>query len=251
MTRIPRFLLSTACIAGLSLIQVTTTGQSPQPSQRDEVDLIIGERIGTPPSFAVPDCLTRTPDAATAEAARTIAQVLRDDLEFEREFRIIPRDIYRTIPVARSLEDLPFDRWQELGADGVISCTVEATSDSQIEIAARLFSVRSLESAFGVVYSGSNQNVRRYAHQLSDEIHRHQRLDELGILAQSCHGAAHGSEVHQQRHAGKILQYNSRHEEGNLRRTIGLGLPRGEFTNIVLRHLRAIHIAHHRLQHDT
>ena len=149
MTRIPRFLLSTACIAGLSLIQVTTTGQSPQPSQRDEVDLIIGERIGTPPSFAVPDCLTRTPDAATAEAARTIAQVLRDDLEFEREFRIIPRDIYRTIPVARSLEDLPFDRWQELGADGVISCTVEATSDSQIEIMARLFSVRSLESAFG------------------------------------------------------------------------------------------------------
>ena len=175
MTRIPRFLLSTACIAGLSLIQVTTTGQSPQPSQRDEVDLIIGERIGTPPRFAVPDCLTRTPDAATAEAARTIAQVLRDDLEFEREFRIIPRDIYRTIPVARSLEDLPFDRWQELGADGVISCTVEATSDSQIEIRARLFSGRSLEAAFGGVYSGLNRNVRRYAHQLSDEIHRHQR----------------------------------------------------------------------------
>ncbi len=80
MTRIPRFILSTAFIAGLSLIQVTTTGQSPRPSQRDEVDLIIGERIGTPPSFAVPDCLTLSPDEATAEAARTIAQVLWDDL---------------------------------------------------------------------------------------------------------------------------------------------------------------------------
>ena len=175
MTRIPRFILSTAFIAGLSLIQVTTTGQSPQPSQRDEVDLIIGERIGTPPSFAVPDCLTLTPDEATAEAARTIAQVLWDDLEFEREFRMIPRDVYRTIPVARSLIDLPFDRWQELGADGVVSCTVEATGNAQIEITARLFSVRSLESAFGVVYSGSNRNVRLYAHQLSDELHRHQR----------------------------------------------------------------------------
>ena len=175
MTRIPRFTLSTAFITGLSLIQVTTTGQSPQPSQRDEVDLIIGERIGTPPSFAVPDCLTLTPDEATAEAARTIAQVLWDDLEFEREFRMIPRDVYRTIPVARSLIDLPFDRWQELGADGVVSCTVRATGNGQIEITARLFSVRSLESAFGVVYSGSNRNVRLYAHQLSDELHRHQR----------------------------------------------------------------------------
>ena len=175
MTRIPRFILSTAFIAGLSVIQVTTTGQAPQPSQRDEVDLIIGERIGTPPSFAVPDCLTLTPDEATAEAARTIAQVLWDDLEFEREFRMIPRDVYRTIPVARSLIDLPFDRWQEIGADGVVSCTVGATGNGQIEVTTRLFSVRSLESAFGVVYSGSNRNVRLYAHQLSDELHRHQR----------------------------------------------------------------------------
>ena len=49
------------------------------------------------------------------------------------------------------------------------------TGNAQIEITARLFSVRSLESAFGVVYSGSNRNVRLYAHQLSDELHRHQR----------------------------------------------------------------------------
>ena len=168
-------LLSTAVVAVLSVIQVTTIGQAPQTSRQDEVDLVIGERIGAPPSFVVPDCLTLTPDEATAEAARTVAQVLWDDLEFEREFRMIPRDIYRTVPVARSLEDIPFDRWQELGADGVISCTVEATSDSQIELTARLFSVQSLESAFGVVYSGSNRNVRLYAHQLSDELHRHQR----------------------------------------------------------------------------
>ena len=175
MTRMPRFILLTAFIAGLSVSHVTTTAQPPRPRQRDELSLIIGDRIGTQPSFAVPDCLTFTPDDATAEAARTIAEVLWNDLAFEREFRMIPRDTYRTIPVARSLGDLPFDRWQELGADGVISCTVRATSENQIEITARLFSVRSLESAFGAVYSGSNRNVRPYAHQLSDEIHRHQR----------------------------------------------------------------------------
>ena len=174
MTRIARYTFLVAGAVGLALLLVTT-GQAQQTRQPDELSLIIGDRIGTQPRFAVPDCLTLTPDAATAEAARIVAQVLWDDLEFEREFRMIPRDIYRTIPVARSLDDLPFAPWRELGADGVITCTVEATSDSQIEIAARLFSVRSLESAFGVVYSGSNRNLRRYAHQLSDEIHRHQR----------------------------------------------------------------------------
>ena len=175
MTCMPRFMLSAALIAGFAVAHATTTGQAQQTRGRDEVSLIIGDRIGTQPSFAVPDCLTLTPDEVTAEAARTVAQVLWDDLEFEREFRMIPRDIYRTIPVARSLVDLPFDRWRELGADGVISCAVAATSDTQIEVTARLFSVRSLGSAFGVVYSGSNRNGRLYAHQLSDEIHRHQR----------------------------------------------------------------------------
>ncbi len=174
-TRMARFIHVAAFATGLAVV-LTTVGQAQQqPRQRDELSLIIGDSIGRQPSFAVPDCLPLTSDEATAEAARTIAQVLWDDLEFEREFRMIPRDIYRTIPVARSLVDLPFDRWRELGADGVISCTVEARGDSQIEITARLFSVQSQESAFGVVYTGANRNVRLYAHQLSDEIHRHQR----------------------------------------------------------------------------
>ena len=174
MSSMSRYTFSVAGAVGLAFVLVTT-GQAQQARQRDELSLIIGDRIGIQPSFAVPDCLPLSSDDVTAAAARTIAQVLWDDLEFEREFRMIPRDIYNSIPVARSLVDLPFDRWQELAADGVISCTVVATSDSQLELTVRLFSVRSQESAFGVVYSGSSRNVRLYAHQLSDEIHRHQR----------------------------------------------------------------------------
>ncbi len=150
------------------------TGAAVEPQPRDEVRVIIGDSIGTQSSIAVPDCLPLTPDPTTLEASRTIAQVLWDDLDFEREFRVIPRDVYRTIPVANSLIDIPFDRWRELGTDGVVSCTVTAR-DERLEIAARLFSVRSGESAFGVLYTGSTRNIRLYAHQLSDEIHRHQR----------------------------------------------------------------------------
>ncbi len=151
------------------------TGAGGRPVQQDEVRVTIGDSIGSQPSIAVPDCLPLTSDRTTQEASRTIAQVLWDDLDFEREFRLIPRDVYRTIPPARSLVDLPFDRWREIGADGVVSCTVEARGDRQLEIAARLFSVRDGGSAFGVIYTGSTRNVRLYAHQLADEIHRHQR----------------------------------------------------------------------------
>ena len=150
----------------------------PQPQerarQRSELDLIIGDRIGSQPRFAVPDCLALTRDTETVQAATTIAEVLWADLEFEREFRMVARDTYTTIPPARGLTDIPFDAWRELGADGVVSCSVSRVSDDQIRVQARLFNVRSLDSAFGVEYSGSLRNVRVYAHQLSDEIHRHQ-----------------------------------------------------------------------------
>lgn len=164
-----RFVLAT-----LAAPLLAPNGAAARPGQQDAVRVVIGDRIGTQSSMAVPDCLPLTPDETTRAASRTIAQVLWDDLDFEREFRMVPRDVYDTIPAARSLVDVPFDRWREIGADGVVICTVEARGE-QLEIAARLFSVRTGETAFGVLYSGSTRNIRLYAHQLADEIHRHQR----------------------------------------------------------------------------
>ena len=70
-------------LVALLAFALVARGQA-QTRQRDEVRLRIGDAIGRPPSFAVPDCLALTPDETTAEAARTIAQVLWDDLNFER-----------------------------------------------------------------------------------------------------------------------------------------------------------------------
>ena len=162
-------------LAGGALFAAQQQPSDRLSGQRSAVDLTIGDRIGAAPRFAVPDCLT--PDAAANLVAvgQTIAQVLWDDLEFEREFRMLARDTYGTVPRSRTLTDLPFDAWRELGADGVVSCTVSSLPNDQIRVQARLFNVRSLESAFGVEYSGSIRNARVYAHQLSDEIHRQQR----------------------------------------------------------------------------
>ena len=58
-----------------------------------------------------------------------IGQVLWDDLEFEREFYMIPRDTYKRIPVAATIDAVPYDRWRELGADGVVIGTVQKGGD--------------------------------------------------------------------------------------------------------------------------
>ena len=173
-----RSLVSVAALALAAGGAVVLTEQPPDDArspQGSQVDLIIGDRIGSQPRFAVPDCLASDGEPELITAGRILAQVLWDDLDFEREFRMLPRDTYSTVPPARSLTDLPFQAWQELGADGVVSCALTSLADGRISVRARLFNTRSLESAFGVEYSGTLRNVRVYAHELSDEIHRQQR----------------------------------------------------------------------------
>src|SRR5262247_1159034 len=76
--------------------------QEQPPQQGGGVVVTISGAPGLPPKYAVPEFLALTNDAETVAAAKTISQVLWDDLEFEREFYLIPRDTYRTIPAATS-----------------------------------------------------------------------------------------------------------------------------------------------------
>ena len=96
--------------------------------------------------------------------------MLYDDLAFEGEFVMIPRDTYASIPVARSLSDAPFDRWRELGADGLLIGVVSKTG-ANIKVEMRLFDVRSRRQLLGREYSGAATNPRLYAHTMADEVH--------------------------------------------------------------------------------
>jgi TolB protein len=109
-------------------------------------------------------------DKETQEAARVIGQVLWDDLNYEREFYMIPRDTYKSIPAAASIDAVPYDRWRELGADGVIIGTVQRVATG-LRIELRNYSVRSRSVVFGREYTGSAANPRIYAHTMSDELH--------------------------------------------------------------------------------
>ena len=120
--------------------------------------------------YAVPDFVPATPDLA--DAARTLGQVLWDDLDFEREFYMIRRDTYTSIPPVRGAAPIPFTSWRELGADALVHGTVQRVGD-QLQVEYRLFNVATGREVGGKRYTGAN--ARQIAHVISDEIFLRQR----------------------------------------------------------------------------
>jgi len=87
---------------------------------------------------------------------------------------MIPRDTYKSIPPAVSIGEVPFDRWRELGADGLVVGSIIKTG-STVRVDMRLYNVRGRAQIYAREYSGSAANPRLYAHTIADEIHQSQR----------------------------------------------------------------------------
>jgi TolB protein len=141
--------------------------------------VISGGSPGLPPKLAIPPFIALGGDAEALAAAKTIGEVLWDDIAFEKEFYMIPKDTYRSIPQPATLEQVPLDRWKELGADAVLVGSVTKTSGG-VAVQFRLLNVNTGVSAMAKEYSGSARTVqvadsRQYAHTIADEVHKVQR----------------------------------------------------------------------------
>ncbi len=68
---------------------------------------------------------------------------------------------------------------------------------------------------------------------IDHQIHRHQRFDNFGVLTNLRHRSAHGCQINQQRHTGKVLQNDSGHDERNLFLRRLLRIPTRERRNIL------------------
>ena len=162
------FALTFAGFAGLVLAAQDPPAQP--PPQQSVVRLTITGPPGLPPKFAVPDFLVGGGDAATG---KLLGQVLWDDLNFEREFYLVPRDTYVTIPQPPSLDQVQLDRWKELGVDGLVVGSVRRTGTNMV-VQVRLINVADGKSVFAKEYSGTGTNPRFFAHTIADEIHQQQ-----------------------------------------------------------------------------
>jgi TolB protein len=144
------------------------------PQQPSAIEVRITGEPGVAPRYAVPDFVAATP--AAAETAKMLGQVLWDDLNFEREFYMIPRDTSATIPAPRSAEQVNFDAWRELGADAVFFGTVTQKGED-ILVQVRLLNVRTRQSAFAQEYTVRARSARQIAHTVSDAV----LLQQTGI----------------------------------------------------------------------
>ena len=176
---------SLAAILAATLVLATARASSqdsppptPQPdrppSQPSSVRVEVTGEAGAQPRYAVPDFVALSGDPETQQAAKTMGQVLWDDLAFEREFYMIPRETYASIPVPRRVSDIQLDRWREVGADGLVVGTVEKSGNG-LRVEVRLLSVKGGQTAFSREYTGGASNPRFYAHTISDDIHQEQR----------------------------------------------------------------------------
>jgi TolB protein len=172
-------LVAATVAIGIAARQPPAQPTSPPQQQSDVSMTLRSNNPGLPPRIAVPPFIALTSDPETQTAARVIGEVLWDDLEFEREFYMIPRDTYRDIPQATSIDEAPLERWKELGADGVLIGSIQKTATGAT-VRFRLFNVPTGRSAMAKEYTGSpasllNNEFRAYAHLIADDVHREQR----------------------------------------------------------------------------
>jgi TolB protein len=184
-----RFLIAVVVTVGFALAlsaqQAPPSGgqqppASPAPQQPTEIRTVISAGDpALPPKLAVPPFIALTNDPETQAAAKTIGEVLWDDIAFEKEFYMIPRDTYRSIPQPTSIDDIPVDRWKELGADGVLVGSIRKTG-SGVAVQMRLINVASGTTAMAKEYTGAARTIqvnesRLYSHTIADELHKEQR----------------------------------------------------------------------------
>jgi TolB protein len=143
------------------------------------VELRVSGPGGGPPKLAVAGFVPLSSDAETVAAAKTISDVLWDDIAYEREYYMIAKDAIATIPRHTSIDNVPIDRYKELNADGVVAGTVRRSGNG-IVVQVRLVQVASGRQAFGKEYSGSVANPRRFAHTIWDEMYK-QQLQGRGV----------------------------------------------------------------------
>ena len=161
--------------AGVLNIGASPVSQQQQPPQQTELGVRLTGDAGKKPRLAVPDFLALSGDTETRAAAKTIAEVLQTDFEFEREFDLVSRGAIGGIPVSATAAENPWERWREAGADALLVGSLEKTGNG-VRVRVYLFRVNGGTQVFGKEYNGSIANPRLLAHTIADEVHLHQGL---------------------------------------------------------------------------
>jgi TolB protein len=153
-----------ALVVLVAAVAAVGSGVGSAPQEPVE-QIVIG---GVTPRFAVPECIARTTDEQTQQACRTITQVLRNDLRFERLFQFVPDSLLAAVPPLNP-EAPVFEDWQAIGAR-ILVVTRAGLANDELTVEVRVYFVDSGQTMLARRYSGKPDNPRIFAHQASDDI---------------------------------------------------------------------------------
>src|SRR5262245_60378790 len=153
-------------------VKPTPLGQTPQT----EVSIVMSNPA-VHPKVGLPDFQVTPGDPELDAAAKTIADVLWDDINYEREFYMIQRKASASIPIAAA-NALPFDRWTAIGADFVlVGALSRRGTDLSVEL--RMISVKAStqgQQSWSKGYPNCKPlYLRLCAHSIADDFHKDTR----------------------------------------------------------------------------
>ncbi len=149
-----------------------------QVQQQDELALSL-RNPGVHLRVGLPDFVVPSGDPDVVAMARTVADVLWNDIDFEREYYMIPRQVSAAVPPAAAMA-LPFQRWRDLGADMVLVGNASRT-DTTMVIELRLIGTKGTSQGrqyFGMRYEcgvKTARGPRDCAHRIADDFHKQTR----------------------------------------------------------------------------
>ena len=118
--------------------------------------------------LAVPACVPRAGDQSSREACRTITDVLRRDLRFERLFRFVEPSLMDALP-ALDPESPNLADWRSVAATILVVTRAQVTG-GEMTVDLRVMHVGSGQTMASKRYTGRADNPRMFAHQASDEV---------------------------------------------------------------------------------
>jgi len=150
----------------------------PQDPQRPQAEVsVILTNPGSHPKIGFQIFNASTP--ALTEAGTTIVDVLASDLDFEKEFYVIPRKASAAIPAASSPQTLPFPQWRDIGAEFVLMGSLRDVGGGKVEADVRLVNTKAPNEGreeFTRNYGGCTvAGIRFCAHSIADDMHKQLR----------------------------------------------------------------------------
>ena len=163
-------------LIGRSDRETVAAGPVQGTTQQDEVAIALRDP-GKHQKLGLPDFIIPAGDAELAAAAKTVADVLWSDIDFEREYYMIQRKSSAAVPVA-PVTALPYDQWTTLGAEFVLVGSASRKGD-EVAVELRMIAVAGASRGkqyFGRAYPNCRlQNPRLCAHSIADDFHKEVR----------------------------------------------------------------------------